>query len=138
MKISTKGRYALRIMTDLAIRYGDRYVSLKEVSERQEISMKYLEAIVSLLNKAGFVESARGKAGGYRLAKKPAECVIADILIVTEGSIAPIACLDDAENQCPRAGKCLTLPMWKGLDKVIYDYLSNYTIADLVCQEYNI
>ncbi|MCD7722835.1 MAG: Rrf2 family transcriptional regulator [Clostridiales bacterium] len=138
MKISTKGRYALRFMIDLAINYNDKYVSLKEVSDRQEISMKYLEAIVSLLHKAGFVESARGNAGGYRLAKKPDECVIADILIVTEGSIAPIACLEGGVNQCPRAGKCLTLPLWQGLDRVIYDYLANYTVADLVCQEYNI
>ncbi len=135
MKISTKGRYALRIMADLAINYGsNKYISLKEIAERQQISMKYLEAIVAMLHKNGFVESSRGKDGGYRLAKDPSECIISDILIVTEGSIAPVACLEGESNVCPRADKCLTLPFWKGLDKVIYDYLSKYTVNDIICE----
>ncbi len=119
-------------MTDLAVHYTDGYISLTEISERQQISVKYLEAIVGMLHKAGFVESSRGKMGGYRLAKAPGECVVADILKVTEGSIAPVACLDGEINTCPRAKTCPTLPLWEGLDKVIYDYLSNYTIEDLI------
>ena len=132
MKISTKGRYALRIMIDLAQHGGNEYISLKEISERQEISMKYLEMIVGILNRAGFVLSLRGKSGGYKLAKKSGDYTVGSILKLTEGSLAPVACLDCETNQCTRAEHCITLPMWQKLDKLIYDYLESVTIEDLI------
>lgn len=133
MKISTKGRYALRVILDLAI-YGDGgYVSLADVSQRQGISLKYLESIISSLKSAGLVESARGKTGGYRLIKAPRNYTVGEILKSSEGSLAPVSCLDSAEA-CPRADSCLTLPIWSGLDKVIDEYLENYTIDDVINQ----
>ena len=133
MKISTKGRYALRVILDLAI-YGDGgYVSLADVSQRQGISLKYLESIISSLKSAGLVESARGKTGGYRLTKEPKDYTVGEILKSSEGSLAPVSCLDSAEA-CPRADSCLTLPIWSGLDKVIDEYLENYTIDEVINQ----
>ena len=132
MKISTKGRYALRIMTDLAMHGDDEFISLKEISERQEISMKYLESIVGILSRAGFVLSLRGKSGGYKLAKKPTDYTIGSILKLTEGSLAPVACLESEINECLRAEHCVTLPMWRKLDKLINDYLESVTIEDLI------
>lgn len=134
MKISTKGRYALRIMVDLAQHQTGEFIPLKDVSERQEISEKYSEMIVGLLNKAGFVLSSRGKGGGYRLSKTPEKFTVAAVLKVVEGSLAPVACLDLPENLCPRAGQCVTLPMWRELERRIEDYLGSVTIADLVRQ----
>lgn len=131
MKISTKGRYALRVILDLAI-YGDgSYVSLADISQRQGISLKYLESIISSLKSTGLVESARGKTGGYRLTKEPEEYTVGEILKSAEGSLAPVSCLDSAEA-CPKADSCLTLPIWSGLDKVIDDYLENYTIYKVI------
>lgn len=131
MKISTKGRYALRFMLDLAIYGGEEYVSLREISARQDISLKYLEQIVSLFNKNGFLKSVRGAQGGYKLAKAPEAYTIGDILRTTEGALAPVACLETAENDCPRAGSCGTLPFWTGLNRAINDYVDSVTLADL-------
>jgi Rrf2 family protein len=135
MKISTKGRYALRVITDLAQHGREEYISLKEISERQEISMKYLETIVGVLSRAGFVLSLRGKSGGYKLAKKPRDYTVGSILKLTEGSLAPVACLEYETNQCSRAEHCITLPMWRKLDNLINDYLESVTIEDLITRQ---
>ena len=130
MKISTKGRYALRVMLDLAVNNTGEYLPLKEVAVRQEITLKYLEQVMNLLKKSGFVQSYRGNAGGYRLAKNPADYTLGDILRAAEGSLAPIACLEDEQNQCQRSGACPTLSFWRGLDKVINDYVDSITLQD--------
>ena len=133
MRVSTKGRYALRVMIDIAQHQEDGCVSLKGIAERQDVSVKYLEAIVSILNKAGLVVSHRGKEGGYKLSRVPEKYTINEILTLTEGSLAPVVCLENAEgNQCERAYGCITLPMWKKLDEVINDYLGNITLKDLI------
>ena len=131
MKISTKGRYALRVMIDLATHDNGKYISLKEISERQEISNKYLEQIISLLNKAGYLETARGNTGGYRLLKKPKEYKIGDILRATEGDLAPIYCLTE-DGDCNRQKGCKTYSFWKGLDSVINEYIDSKTLEDLI------
>ncbi len=135
MKISTKGRYALRVLIDLAQQNTDEYISLKEISDRQQISMKYLETIVAILQKAGLLMSLRGKEGGYRLAKAPSEYSVGAVLKLTEGSLAPVACLEYSTNTCDRAANCITLPMWKKLDKLIDDYLESVTIEDMLSQK---
>jgi len=132
MKVSTKGRYALRVMIDLAQHNNGEYISLKDISKRQEISAKYLEMIIGVLNKAGFVISLRGKSGGYKLAKAPVEYTVGSILKLTEGSLAPVACLEQPVNQCTRADKCVTLDFWKGLNTVIDNYVESITIEDLI------
>ncbi len=132
MKISTKGRYALRMLIDLATNSDQNYIALKDVAERQNISKKYLEQIVPSLHKAGFVETTRGFLGGYRLAKKPEECIIGEILRITEGNLAPVVCLQDKTNKCARAKDCVTLPIWEGLQKVILDYLDGLTLQNLI------
>jgi Rrf2 family protein len=137
MKVSTKGRYALRIMIDLAQNDGEGAVSLKDIAQRQEVSAKYLELIVATLNKAGFVISTRGKSGGYRLARTPAEYTVGSILKLTEGSMSPVACLDNGECTCSRAGQCVTLPLWEKLDRLIDDYLESVTLQDLLDQAGN-
>jgi len=134
VKISTKGRYALRIMVDLAQQDTGAYIPLKDISQRQEISEKYSEMIIGLLSKAGFVLSSRGKGGGYRLAKSSEKYTVGAILKAAEGSLAPVSCLDMVESLCPRAGRCATLPMWRELDRRIEDYLESVTLADLVLQ----
>ena len=131
MKISTKGRYALRFMLDLAIYGGVEYVSLREISTRQDISLKYLEQIVALFNKNGFLRSVRGPQGGYKLAKATKEYTIGDILRTTEGALAPVACLENETNDCPRRGSCGTLPFWTGLYEAINDYVDSVTLEDL-------
>ena len=135
MKISTKGRYALRLMIDLAKNYDGKYITLKEVSKRQDISIKYLEQITTQLCKVGYLNSVRGPKGGYKLAKEPREYTAGDILRVTEGSLAPIACLEAEENSCSRNGSCATLPFWKGLYNVIENYVNNVTLEDLLDDE---
>lgn len=135
LKISTKGRYALRMMLDLAINQKDGYVSLKEIAERQQISKKYLEQIVPLLNKSGILRTNRGYQGGYRLARNASEYTVGEILELTEGSLAPVSCLDCEENVCPRKEDCITLSMWEGLHKIIKDYLYGITIQDLIERE---
>lgn len=131
MMISTKGRYALRVMIDLANHSEDGYISLKAISERQKISMKYLESIVAMLNKAGMLKSLRGAGGGYMLARPAEEYNAYSVLKLTEGSIAPVSCVDCGESSCENAADCPTLPMWLKLDAVIEEYLSGITIKDL-------
>ncbi|HOZ55086.1 MAG TPA: RrF2 family transcriptional regulator [Clostridia bacterium] len=131
MKISTKGRYALRIMIDLAINNDGRFIPLKDIAKRQEISNKYLEQIISLLNKVGFLESSRGYTGGYRLMKNPSEYSVGDILRATEGELAPIYCLTE-QGVCNRKQDCKTYSFWKGLDNVISDYINGKTLEDLI------
>lgn len=132
MIISTKGRYALRILIDLAQHRDEGYISLKQISERQEISLKYLEMIVSGLNKADIVRSVRGKDGGYMLTRAPEDYTLAEILTISEGSLTPVACKECEDNACGRADRCLTLPVWQNLEKMINDYLSSVTLADLL------
>lgn len=132
MKISTKGRYALRMMLDLAAHQGDGYVALKDIAQRQEISKKYLEQIVPMLGKSNILRTTRGYQGGYRLARRPEDYTARDILRLTEGSLAPVACLDCEVNTCPRSANCPTLPLWQGLDRVIEDYLAGVTLQDLI------
>ena len=136
MLISTKGRYALRVMIDLAEHQADGFVPLKVIAQRQEISEKYLETIVRFLTQEGLVSGVRGKGGGYRLTRKPEEYTAAEILGVAEQSLSPVACLEKGAKPCPRADECRTLPLWKGLDKVVMDYLEQYTLADLIEQEH--
>ena len=132
MKISTKGRYVLRMLIELAAHHEDGYVSLKEISERQGISKKYLEQIVPMLNKAGILRTNRGNRGGYQLAKPPAECTVGDVLRATEGSLAPVSCLEYEVNDCPRAEFCTTLFVWEGLEKAVSRYLDSISIQDIL------
>lgn len=132
MKISTKGRYALRVMLDLALHEKEGYISLKEIAGRQEISMKYLEMIIGILNKAQAVKSMRGKYGGYCLAGKPSDYTVGFILRLTEGSLAPVGCPECEGGCCERAAECLTLPLWKGLGTIISEYLDGITLEDLM------
>lgn len=134
MLISTKGRYALRVMIDLAEHQTEEFISLKGIAQRQEISEKYLESIIRMLVKAKVLESLRGKGGGYRLKKSPEQYTVGSILRLTEESLAPVACLEPDAEACPRAGNCRTLSLWQGLDKVIQEYLDSMTIADLMGQ----
>lgn len=132
MLISTKGRYALRVMIELAEHKSDEYVPLKVIADKQGISIKYLENIIPILSKSGIIEGLKGKGGGYRLNRYPEEYSVGDILRLTEGTLAPVACLDNNPNECEKAAFCRTLPMWEGLNAVITNYLDNYSIADLI------
>ena len=141
MKISTRGRYAIRVMLDLAEHNTGEYIPLiqhnqviplMDIAKRQEISEKYLEAIVASLSKNGFVRSLRGKGGGYQLLRAPEEYTVGSILRLTEGSLAPVACLEHEPNQCERVATCKTLKMWEGAYKVITEYFDGITIADLM------
>ena len=131
MKISTKGRYALRVMIDLALHSGGELVPLKEIAARQNITLKYMEQIISPLAKAGYVQSLRGSNGGYRLAKKPSEYVVGDILRVMEGPLEVIACLEEGYD-CPRTDICATRSFWEGLSRTVNDYVDSFTLEDLV------
>ena len=132
MRISTKGRYALRLMLDLAEHQGDGCVSLKDVAQRQDISKKYLEQIVPTLSRAGFLLTNRGYQGGYALSREPDKYTVGEILRVTEGNLCPVSCLQYPVNECPRASECATLPVWEGLYKAINDYLDSVTLQDMV------
>lgn len=132
MKISTKGRYALRLMLDLALNNTGEPVRIKDIASRQEISDKYLEQIISVLNKAGYVKSIRGPQGGYRLAREPEKYTAGMILRLTEGSLAPVPCLDDEINLCERQEACVTLRLWRMLDDAISGVVDKVTLADLV------
>ena len=132
MIVSTKGRYALRVMIDLAEHQAERYVPLKEVAERQEISEKYLESIIKLLVRARLLTGLRGKSGGYRLTKAPEEYTVGSILRLSEGSLAPVACLEQNPVECRRMAECRPLPMWRKLNTMINDYFDGITLADLV------
>lgn len=132
MKISTKGRYALRLMLDMAVNGNGELVRIKDIAARQDISDKYLEQIISALNKAGFVKSIRGPQGGYRLTREPEQYTVGMILRITEGNLAPVACLEDDTNECSRQGGCVTLVLWKKLDEAIKGVVDTITLADLV------
>ena len=132
MLISTKGRYALRVLIDLAEHQSDGYIPLKVIAGRQEISEKYLESIIKLLVKARFLYGLRGKGGGYKLTMEPEQYTVDAVLCLTEESLAPVSCLEEEADPCPRAANCRTFSMWQGLDRQIHDYLSRITIADLM------
>ncbi len=132
MKISTKGRYALRMLIDLAEHCDEGYIALKDIAARQNISKKYLEQIVPVLNKTEILKTNRGYQGGYMLAQSPEKYTVAMILRLTEGSLAPVACLDKEPVGCERSAVCPTLPIWEGLNKVINDYLESITLKDIV------
>ncbi len=132
MLISTKGRYALRVMADLAEHPSEGYIPLKEIAQRQEISEKYLEAIIKILVKARLLTGVRGKGGGYKLTRGPEQYTVGEVLRLTEETLAPVACLEEAADACPRAPNCRTLPLWKGLNRVINEYLDHITVADII------
>lgn len=132
MKISTKGRYALRLMIDLAVHNTGEPIRIKDIAARQEISDKYLEQIISVLNKAGFVRSIRGPQGGYMLVREPDKYTAGEILRLFEGSMAPVSCLEYETNTCPRQELCVTLELWKKLDEAIKGVIDHYTLQDLV------
>ena len=134
MKISTKGRYALRMLIDLAEQPDDGYTALKDIADRQGISKKYLEQIVPVLNRAEMLITNRGAQGGYRLSRSPEKYTVGEILRVTEGGLSPVGCLETGIERCPRADECDTLPVWKGLEKVINDYLDGITLQDILDQ----
>ena len=138
MMISTKGRYALRVMIDLAEHCNGEYIPMKDVVKRQQVSQKYVERIMTMLTKANFVEAVHGKGGGYRLNRSPDEYIVGDILRLTEGSLAPVACLDCDAEECERADQCRTLPMWKELNNRITDFFDGITIADLMKKDIEI
>ena len=135
MLISTKGRYALRVMIDLAEHRSGEFISLKEIAQRQNISKKYLEQIVPILNRAKVLKTNRGYQGGYQLAQSPDHYTVGMILRLTEGSLAPVACVEQDPVDCPRSVDCPTLPLWKGLNKVINDYLDSITLQDILDQQ---
>ncbi|MGN1074151.1 MAG: RrF2 family transcriptional regulator [Eubacteriales bacterium] len=135
MKISTKGRYALRMMLDLAQHQSDGYVALRDIAQRQNISKKYLEQIVPVLNKSDILRTNRGFQGGYRLAKSPDQYTVGEILRLTEGNLAPVACLEHEPIECERSGECPTLPVWQGLYSVICEYLDGITLQDILDQQ---
>lgn len=132
MKVSTKGRYALRMLVDLAEHRGEEYIALSDIAERQNISKKYLEQIVSSLASSGILKTNRGFRGGYMLMRPPEKCTVGEVLRLTEGSIAPVACLGFDPAGCERRGECMTLPVWQGLARVVEEYLDSITIADIV------
>lgn len=132
MKISTKGRYALRMLIDLAEHEGDGFIALKDVAERQAISKKYLEQIVPILSRSGILRTNRGSQGGYALAKEPEKVTVGEILRLTEGSLSPVACLDGDPAECPRSADCPTLPVWQGLNRVINEYLDGITLRSIL------
>ena len=132
MMISTKGRYALRVMIDLAEHQTEGYIPLKEIAQRQEISEKYLESIRKILVQKKFLTGLRGKGGGYRLTRDPEMYTVGSILRLTEGTLAPVACLENDAPPCERVGECRTLPLWQGLFNLINDYFDGTTIADLM------
>lgn len=131
MKISTKGRYALRVLIDLAEHQTGTFIPLKDIAERQEISEKYLESIISTLVKGDILVGVRGKGGGYKFSRPPELLTLGQVLKLTEGSLAPVACLDTPTNRCPRIAECKTLPIWIELNRRIDEYLEGITVADL-------
>ena len=132
MKISTKGRYALRMLLDLAMHESEGFVALKDIAKRQNISKKYLEQIVPLLNKSNLLKTNRGYQGGYMLSKSPEHYTVGEILRISEGNLCPVSCLQYEPNDCPRANDCMTLYVWQGLYKAITDYLDGITLQDII------
>lgn len=137
MMVSTRGRYALRVLIDLAEQETRAFIPLKDVASRQGISQKYLESIMAQLVRGGFVEGVHGRGGGYRLALDAADCRIGDVLALTEGTLAPVACLEAGAPVCERRSECRTYPLWAGLDQVISEYLSGITLCDLLQKKCN-
>lgn len=135
MKISTKGRYALRMLLDLAEHRNEGYISLKDIAERQDISKKYLEQIVALFNRSEYLKANRGYQGGYMLAKTPDSYTVGEILELTEGSISPLPCVEQNYSDCPRSADCPMHPIWRGLDKLIHDYLYGITLQDILYRQ---
>lgn len=132
--ISTRGRYALRVMIDLAEHRGNGYITMKEIAERQELSIKYMERIMPSLTDGGLVEGAHGKGGGYKLVREPDEYTALEILCLTEGDLAPVACLEKGAKACERAAECRTLPVWKGYYKLTCDYFGSIKLSDLMSE----
>lgn len=132
MKISTRGRYAVRVMLDLALHNCGECIKVKDIARRQGISEKYLEQIIAVLNKAGYVKSVRGARGGYRIAKEPKDYTVGMILRLTEGSMAPVACLEENADECERCDTCETLEVWKELYKAINQVIDSVTLEDLL------
>lgn len=132
MKISTKGRYALRMMVDLAEHKENGFIALKDIAKRQNVSKKYLEQIVPVLNGAGLLTTNRGNKGGYKLSKEPSEYTVGEILRITEGNVAPVSCLEAEVNACERKDCCQTLFVWEGLYKAVNDYLDSITVQDIL------
>ena len=130
--ISTRGRYALRVLIDIAENSNGNYITLNDIASRQNISEKYLESILVLLTRGNLLNGLRGKGGGYKLTKAPEEYTIKSILVLTEGTLAPVACLKDGAEPCLKASSCKTLPIWQGLNKAISDYLESVTLADII------
>lgn len=137
MKISTRGRYAIRLMLELALDNTGEYITIKSISEKQNASDKYLEQIINVLSRGGFVKSKRGSHGGYRLSRSAEKYSIGMILRLIEGSLVPIACMEDDPNQCPRCDQCVTLDIWKQLDEAISGVVDNITLADLAQKQKN-
>lgn len=132
MKISTRGRYSLRMMIDLAQHYNDGFISLKDISDRQGISKKYLEQIIPFLNRSNLLLANKGHMGGYKLAKAPSAINIFEILASAEGTLAPVSCMDDANNQCEKCNECLTLPIYEGLYDIVNKYFESITLEDII------
>lgn len=130
--ISTRGRYALRVLIDIAENSNGNYITLNDIASRQSISEKYLESILVLLTRGNLLNGLRGKGGGYKLTKAPEEYTMKSILVLTEGTLAPVACLKDGAEPCLKASSCKTLPIWQGLNKAISDYLESVTLADII------
>ena len=137
MKISTKGRYAVRMLLDIAMHQKNEMISLRDIAERRQISKKYLEQIAAQLTQAGILTASRGQSGGYRLVGQPSDYTLDRILSVTEGRMHPVACLDTSPNQCARCDFCMTLPVWQRLDEVIHNYLASVTLQDILDQAPN-
>lgn len=135
MRISTKGRYALRMLIDLAEHQNCGYVALKDIADRQNISKKYLEQIIPIFNKSDILKTTRGSQGGYKLSKTPDKYTVGEILRLTEGSLAPVDCLNQDPIECDRSGECATLPVWQGLNRVINEYLDSITLQDILDQQ---
>lgn len=134
MKISTKGRYAMRMLLDLAEHQNCGFIALKDIAERQNISKKYLEQIIPIFNRSGILKTNRGSQGGYQLAKTPDKYTVGEILRLTEGSLSPIACVEQEPVECERSGECAMLPVWQGLYKVINEYLDGITLQNIMDQ----
>ena len=132
MLVSTRGRYAIRVMIDLAEHRHGKFIPMKEIADRQEVSLKYMTKIMQALTKSGLLDGQHGKGGGYKLNREPADYRVGDVLRLTEGTLAPVACLDVTDCRCDRAAECRTRPMWNELDRIINEYLDGITIADLM------
>lgn len=132
MKISTRGRYSLRMMLDLAYHYNEGFISLKDISQRQNISKKYLEQIIPFLNRSKLLNANKGHMGGYQLSRDPSQITVKEILESAEGSLAPVSCMDNSPNLCEKCNECITLPIYEGLYDVVQNYLSSITLQDVM------